>query len=255
MKRLHLFEFEDLPWLPNVVRDGITDFLQHIANEMNSFKSVAPLLAEAMEATGTTEILDMCSGGGGGMLKLQVALEEAMGHPVPMTLSDKYPNLPAFAEIQKASGGKISFEREGIDATNVLSEKKAFRTMFRAFHHFRKPTARQILQNAVDNNAPIAIFEQTDRTWKGVRGVAIFIPIGVLMMTPSIRPRKTSRFLLTYLFPIIPFCLWWDGIVSALRTYTPEELQQMVDEIGATHYEWKIGDTGRANYLIGYPKV
>ncbi len=254
MKRRQLFEFEDQPWLPNAVRSGITDFLQHISNMGNSFGSVIPLLADAMQESGYTEVLDMCSGGGGGMLKVQKALEEAMQQPTPITLSDKYPNLAAFAMIQEASGGKIGFARESIDVKNVPADRRGFRTMFRAFHHFPEADARQILQNAVDQNVPIAIFEQTERSWESARKASFYILVGVFTMTPAIRPRKTSRFLLTYLLPLIPISLWWDGIVSILRTYTIAELQQMADEVKSPHYTWQVGDTGRVTYLIGVPK-
>ena len=254
MKRRQLFEFEDQSWLPSPVRSGITDFLQHISHMGNPLASVIPLLAEAMRETGYTDVLDMCSGGGGGMLKVQAGLEEALAQPTRITLSDKYPNIAAFEMIQQSSDGKILFEREPIDAKQVPAHKQGFRTMFRAFHHFPEADARGILQNAAEQNVPIAIFEQTERSWQSARKASLFILLGVFTMAPAIRPRKASRFLLTYLLPVIPFCIWWDGMASIMRTYTLPELQRMADVVNAPHYTWQVGDTGRVTYLIGIPK-
>ena len=45
-------------------------------------------------------------------------------------------------------------------------------------------------------------------------------------------PFSLSRVLLTYAVPAIPSLFAWDGMVSGLRAYTPEELLASVD--GAT---------------------
>ena len=45
MRRLHLFEILDQPWCPKVVRDGATDFLEHITNFADIYAPVRPLLA------------------------------------------------------------------------------------------------------------------------------------------------------------------------------------------------------------------
>jgi hypothetical protein len=49
MKRLHLFEFEDQPWFPRIVRDGMTDYLKFVANRFDFYKSVIPILAKGLQ--------------------------------------------------------------------------------------------------------------------------------------------------------------------------------------------------------------
>jgi len=54
---------------------------------------------------------------------------------------------------------------------------------------FLPPLARAILQNAVDNGAPIGIFELARRDLAAFLEVTIGGPIGLAFMTPMIQPR------------------------------------------------------------------
>ena len=85
----------------------------------------------------------------------------------------------------------------------------------------------------------------------------LLTPLVVMAVTPFIKPYKFSRLFFTYIIPIIPFCTMWDGLVSVLRTYSVEELQEMVNEIDAPDYCWEIGyveSSPRVIYLLGYSK-
>ena len=68
MRRMHLFEWEDQPWLPRVFRDFITDQLRYTHNQpmrepVNA--AIAARLAAVLVRTKTTQIVDLCSGAGG----------------------------------------------------------------------------------------------------------------------------------------------------------------------------------------------
>ena len=72
------------------------------------------------------------------------------------------------------------------------------------------------------------------------------------------RPFRWSRLLLTYLFPVIPTVAFIDGVVSCLRTYTPDELRELARSVdGATGYDWTAGHAGGGpipmTYLVGTP--
>jgi hypothetical protein len=84
--------------------------------------------------------------------------------------------------------------------------------------------------------------------------------IGMLLVTPFIRPRRWSRFIFTYLIPVVPLCTLWDGLVSCLRAYEPDELKGLVDSLPANDYVWDIGrlrvprTPASVTYLIGRPR-
>jgi hypothetical protein len=173
-------------------------------------------------------------------------------------LTDKYPNLEAFQNISASSDHHITYYPESVDAMNVPVTLKGLRTMFTSFHHFSPDNARAILQNAVDAGESIGIFEITRRAPSTV--AIIFVGVLLLFLhAPRIRPFRWSRLLWTYLIPIIPLVLIFDGIVSCLRTYRPQELQEIVDKLTSCEFQWQIGEIAgkRApvTYLIGCPKV
>ena len=81
----------------------------------------------------------------------------------------------------------------------------------------------------------------------------------VLRMTPFIRPFRWSRLLWTYLVPLVPFAVLFDGLVSCLRTYRVEELRDLTARLEANDYDWDIGTVKNTagpipiTYLIGVP--
>ena len=64
---------------------------------------------------------------------------------------------------------------------------------------------------------------------------------------------------LTYLVPIIPFFIFWDGTVSCLRCYSQDELREMTADLTSDDYGWEIGAFDlpgapfKGTYLIGSP--
>ena len=142
----------------------------------------------------------------------------------------------------------------------VPGELRGFRTMFTSFHHFPPEEARAILQNAVDEGQNIGVFEMTKRA---PLTIALMFPWAImpLFFTPWIRPFRWSRLFWTYVVPVVPFVFLFDGIVSCLRTYRPEELREMVDQLTVNGYRWEIGEQSGApaemaiTYLIGCSPV
>ena len=130
--------------------------------------------------------------------------------------------------------------------------------MFLSFHHFKPDQATHILQNAVDTKQPIAIFEAQERNIVNFIKF-MFSPINLLLTTPFIRPFKTGRIIFTYLIPIVPIFVLWDGLVSVLRTYTAAELINMSENLNnSSSFEWEISKTKDRGitilYLLGFPK-
>jgi hypothetical protein len=256
MKRVHLFEFEDFQWFPSSIRNYLTDFLQFVSNRFDIYKNVVPLIEEVLDKTGSDTIIDMASGGGGGFLKLSEHLQKS--HPnLKIVLTDYYPNITAFQRTAKLSP-VFTYHMQSVDAKKVPADLKGLRTQFLSLHHFRPDDAVQILQNAVDANSPIALFEAQERDVKSIISM-IFSPISVLLTTPFIRPFDIGRIIFTYLIPLVPLFVMWDGIVSALRTYSVKEMEDLVSRVnGHERFEWKIGrqksGPGMVPYLIGYPK-
>jgi hypothetical protein len=255
MHRFHLFELEDQRWFPKTVRDLATDYLNFVQTSFGLHWSMAPLLADTVKETGTTRIVDLCSGGAG---PLPILIENlaARGLPVTATLTDLYPNLPAFERTALRSRGRITYHRDPVDARALPRSLPGLRTLFNSFHHFKPDDALEVLRGAAKDRQPIAIFEVSERTPRMLLGI-LLVPLFVWLVTPFMRPFRWRRLLWTYPLPLVPLTCLWDGIVSQLRAYTPAELREMGEAAG--RMRWKIGQVplakgrGRLTYMIGTP--
>lgn len=258
MKRLHLFEFQDLPWFPASVRDMITDLLGMTIEVGRLYQPVLGRLAAALQQTGDQLLLDLCSGAGGPLPGLRRALVQQHGLAVDVCLSDAYPNVRAFEHLAAREGKGLRFISTPVDAAQVPPELPGFRTLFSCLHHFQPQQVEAILRDAWMRGRGIGVFEISERSVLGVMQ-ALLGPIPAWLLTPLVRPFRWSRLLLTYLLPLVPPLFVWDGVVSSLRTYTPDELHQMTRSLQRDDYRWEIGQTrhallpSRVTYLLGIP--
>jgi len=60
--RQYLFEFEDLLWFPNTIRDGMTDYLRYLVTLVQFYQPITPLILEGMKNTNTSQVIDLCLG-------------------------------------------------------------------------------------------------------------------------------------------------------------------------------------------------
>ena len=258
--RLHLFELEDQSWFPHTFRQSMLDYLRFMITKLGVYDPAIPLLEELLRSSGQKHFTDLCSGAGGGIEVIREALDQRMGEPVRVTLSDLYPNIGAYDYLQAQSDGLIDYIASPVDATKVPPQITGVRTMFSSFHHFKPDQAVAILQDAANQRAPIGIFEGGGKTWGELLVFLLTFPIIILAVTPFIRPFKLSRLLFTYLMPVIPAGIIWDGAVSLFRLYNPDMLDQLVSKVQTPPgYTWRSGIVGsglgkRVIYLVGYPE-
>ncbi|WP_026461918.1 hypothetical protein [Adhaeribacter aquaticus] len=259
MKRIHLFEFEDLSWFPDMLRQNMMDFLRFAISTLRIYDPIVPLLQVLVEKSTPSEILDLCSGGGGGIIGTKAKLDAALGKNVKITISDKFPNIPAFELVKQKTNGEITYITDSVDAMDVPKNLEGCRTIFSAFHHFNPEQARNILADAAEKRVPIGIFEGASKSYWEIMAAIFIFPVVFIFCTPFIKPFRLSRLFFTYFIPLIPLFTIWDGCVSILRLYSPEHLLKLTETIPAKNYAWKAGKVTHKSgakiiYLIGFPE-
>lgn len=229
--------------------------MQSVWDFANSYKAVLGRLLEAMEDAGAAEVLDLCSGGGGPWLRLAREPELRRIPGVSVRLTDKYPNRLASERVE-ATSSLLRFEPSAVDATRIPGHLSGFRTFFSSFHHFGPETAHKVLRDAMEHRQGVGIFEMPQRSAKTIFMICC-IPALSWLLAPTIRPFKWSRLFWIYVVPVVPFVLFYDGIVSCLRAYSHEELEGLVAPLTTPGYEWQIGEERSeflpVTYLLGYP--
>lgn len=244
MRRLHLFEWEDQPWLPAVFRDFITDHLRYTLNEpmrkpVN--RAIAVRLKAVVQAARTDNVVDLCAGAGGPLIEVSRVMAADLDCPVHILLTDLFPNTQAFERIELESLGRIATRLEPTSALDVPQQLSGVRTLFTSFHHFRPEQARGVLADAAAKRAAIAIFEPLERTVRMVVLLGLMSFVRGFTHTPFVGRLTVLRALFTYVVPLAPAVFAWDGMVSVLRSYSPEELAALAEGVGGANYTWEAG--------------
>ncbi len=254
MRRLHLFEFCDLK-SPEILRRMSPEYLEAMWRKTKLSEAVAPRIAMLLQQTGSDQLVDLCAGASGPLPGILNCLARD-GISADVIMTDKFPNLDAFERARRRSKGRLRYVSEPVDATQIPPEIKGVRTLFCGLHHFDPTSARAIFQDAARQRAPIAVFEITERNWRSLLGICL-IPFLVLVFTPFIRPFRWSRLVLTYIVPIAPLLIFWDAVVSCLRSYQPDELRRLVEALEGPPYSWEMGRLSShapaVTYFVGYP--
>jgi hypothetical protein len=256
LRRVHLFEIHEQAWLPDSLRDAVTDVLQWILNFTQTYAAVEPRLRAALKHSMASQIVDLCSGAGGPWLWMQERLA-AQKTPVDVWLTDKYPNEASLRRIQKRTSRGLRYYASPVEATRIPSDLQGFRTLFNAFHHFPPEQARALVRQAIERREGIAIFEVPRRSIVTLVGCLLFA-FGALLAVPLMRPLRWSRLFWTYVIPLTPLILCFDGLVSCLRAYSLAELSEMA-QIHAQGYRWEFGEEQgilslKVTYLVGFPE-
>ena len=247
-----MFEFGDQEWFPRILRDAETAYLTAAYRFWPALaRQWAEKIATVLHRGEAVEIVDLCSGSGGAVLQILENLLER-DYDVRAILTDLYPNP------ESASGPRIKWMPAPVDATRVPATLAGVRTMFSAFHHFRPDAARVILSDAFERRRAICIFESGSGTLLGIAAM-LGVPLVVLALMPRARPFRWAYLLFTYLVPLTPFIVLWDGIVSMLRIYSPEQMEKLTADLQARDYAWEFGRIRIRGipdglpYLIGRP--
>lgn len=258
LPRLHGFEFNDDPRVPESLRDTVVETLGNTLDWGNIIQGLVPGFLEFWTNANQLEILDLCSGAG---TPARILLEELKtgGHVPPrFHLTDLFPNTQQWAPLCNQYK-QLNFVSEPVDATDIaadLSKDKA-RVIINAFHHFPPNLARGILNDAIRQRSPIFIAEGFERNPMQFLN---FAPTGLiaLYLNPFLtQSKKLEKALWTWPLPIAAMVSAWDGFASTMRVYSETELREMVAG-SENEFEWTYGTypyppMGTGYYFYGTP--
>jgi len=239
LPRFQLFEFNDAPWSPAVLRETLTESLSRAIRFGHLNDGLVEPLARVLNEAGTSKVLDLCAGAAGPALVLSEAMAQR-GHDVHFLMSDLYPSIPHWEAARAKWPDRIDFVPESVDATNVpagLGEGRV-RVIINALHHFPPALAKQVLHGAAKNAPALFIGETLVRnplSFLAMSGAGL---AGLYSTPLATKDKRLLRTAITWLSPVALGAAIWDGTVSSLRTYTSEELYEMVRELPGWRWSW-----------------
>ncbi|CAK7564241.1 MAG: hypothetical protein SEPTF4163_002128 [Sporothrix epigloea] len=244
----------------------------------------APLAAPVPASASRWYMVDFCAGGGGPTPSIERILNSrvdpraqpsktARAAPTQFVLTDLHPHVADWA-LAAAASPNVRYAAQPVDASaadpqailqeafgsaggSVAPDARVCRLFSLAFHHFDDPLARKILKNTVETSDGFGIFELQDRSF-GAFVTTLIFGLGIMLSAPyyAWRWRSPMTLVFTYLIPILPFVLVFDGWMSMLRTRTPDEVEALLRTCGAANTEdWELR-SGEVRHLwpCGYLK-
>lgn len=244
--RAHLFEFNDWAHTPCVLREAETDALRGLEAFAGVPAALGEVLVPLLETLGVERIVDLASGGTGPLLPALA------GHDVEVVCTDWFPSTRAAAFVARQRP-QARYLLESVDAAAVPAALTGLRTVINALHHFSDDDARAVLADASRTGQPIVVVELLQRRWRDLAMTSV-IPLGVLAVMPFVRP-SLGALAATYVVPLVPLMVGFDGIVSCLRARSPDELLALTT--GLDGLDWRV-ETQRASLvdltvLVGVP--
>jgi hypothetical protein len=267
MKRIQLFEFEDFPWFPKMIRTGMTNLIVVFHQMMGTEEVIADLIRKTRMKYAFDQIVDLGSGSGGAMPEVIRRINEAgESAPLSLLLTDLHPNPELVKRINNDEEPAVTYFSTPLDATELGNAPAGLKTMMNSFHHMPPAAAKKILRSAQENKEPLLIYEMAENTvptalWWGLLPLSLSILfVMALFMTPFIKPLRWPQLLFTYLIPLIPLCYAWDGQASSVRIYTFADIEGLLEGMRTDDYHWEMAPAEKANgkklgyYVLGVPK-
>ena len=261
MKRIHLFEFEDMDWFPSSIRACMTRLIIVFMRVIGGERILEREVARALEKTGEDEIVDLGSGAGGSMPAVLAALREDGKHH-SLTMTDLFPNPTTVEHFNKMAVEGQRYHPEPVDATDIATAPAGLKTMINCFHHMRPEQATEILSSAKNCGEPLFIYELTAKKPPNIiwwLSLPIGLPITGLMsvlFTPFVKPMTWQQLFFTFIIPVIPFFYAWDGQASMIRTYDFDDLNELLASAGIesdASYVWEMEEAADADgKKLGY---
>jgi hypothetical protein len=260
LPRIHAFEFNDSEWAPAFVREMVVESLSRTLRWGRMLHDLVGPFRRFLEASGSSEVLDLCAGAAGPATILASEMRRAGQTPPRFLLTDLYPRVDAWAEARTLRPDHIDFVPDPVDATRIpdsIAEGRA-RTIINALHHFPPHLASAIFADAVRGSRGIFVAEAFERNPLRFLTLA---PAGMaaLAANPVLARRdRLAKAALTWLSPVAVGISVWDGVVSTLRVYSEAELREMVAPLGDS-FVWEYGHyryapLGKGTYFHGVPR-
>jgi len=168
------------------------------------------------------------------------------GSTADVVLTDLQPNVPAWRRLSNMSAGRVTFAEESVDATRVpdhLGREGTLRMIHLALHHFPPALVRKILADVVRSGGALLVGDCAP----SAQNLVMLNVVGAATQGPVLQNRPWHHAL------IMPFVGTHDGVVSVLRSYSPEDLEELAVGIpGSERYEWRFFNSRSAlSMLLG----
>lgn len=233
MNSARLFELEDQPWFPRLLRQQQVEFIGWLVERFGVYASVRDGLRTALQRLKATEVTDLGSGQGGPVRYL--SRQPGLAH-VRFLLTDLF---PAPAVVPEPT---VRWHTKPVDALGYEVPGTGPITLFNAFHHFGPVEQGRLVR--LHGHRGVFIYEVLQPSAPAFLKILFTTTVGQLLLAPFVRPFRWERLLFTYLLPVNLLTIPWDGLVSVARSEAPDTLVERLRAAAPPGVSVRGGTTG-----------
>lgn len=245
---MRLFEFGDLAISPSLYHVYLRRFL-FLSYKVYGFHRLwVPAFSEFLKNVKSHTIMDCCSGTGEPLLLLNSEIRDQDTEHINYLLSDFRPQQEFIQKFVELGNKKFQYIPVPIDATKEQEKFNYPKIFINSFHHFSKDQVEKILETNFRNKNEVIIMEYVRNSPLGYLSVLVGTCTVFLLLPFMVQLKHFPVMaLFTYVIPIFPLMILWDGFVSCAHEYSAKDLEKIVNKLP---YECKLTSSVKRSLLF-----
>lgn len=250
------YQLSHATWMPNVVKVLMTEFLDFIVKMVNANRPFLPLLKTAKGTASEIYLLAPQVGGSSALLVPDLQKIDEIKKITLLTddlTAARYQHLLALEGVLKPPYEQATLAQiprqersqgEGINRRAVFSINQS--------HLLTDEEFIQLLKTLEQKFDQIMIGEGNNKSIRQIIGMTILAPLVAVFAAFFIKPFRWSRLFFTFVIPILPVMITWDGLVALIRIRNPKRLKEIVEASGLQDWHWESGklQNNRGGFII-----
>lgn len=228
---MRLSEFGDLSWVPSLYHIYLRKYLVFFYKLFGYYKLWVPCFTRFLEQTAQKTYMECCSGAGDPLPLIVGQTENQTTANKKFLLSDIQPHSQFTEHFNNNEDSPFHYIESSIDITLEQNNHPHPKIFINSFHHLTPEQVDNLLINNLKNGYSLLILEYVRKTPMGYLSMLISPLIIALTLPFVVSPRHLPVMaLFTYLLPLFPLMLLWDGIISCAHEYNGHDLEKIVEK-------------------------
>jgi hypothetical protein len=238
MSRPFLFEWIDVPWLPDSLRRSLHDILDiTLAHPLRGYYS--GVIREIRNRLDREQITLVCEmGAGRAPIAERLAPAVSSGSNLRIQISDLYPDREQFRALQNQYPHIVQAITDPVALKNPPAVQPGLLLVLSGCFHHLSPEVRAVLLKKL---ARYHVLVSEPIGWHVKSLILDFLILLPALASPLVnRPGRMRRMFWTWVLPLAPAMMLWDSVVSSVRCWTEREWLENLQTAGVSPRDVRI---------------
>ncbi|MBL7544040.1 MAG: hypothetical protein JNL11_09495 [Bdellovibrionaceae bacterium] len=238
-------------WMPTFLKNFMPEFLDFIVSLVEANKPFIKLVQTRQRLK--TEFYLYVPEVGGSSILLVSDLKKSFPESVIYILSDQLSEQRQdhFTQLNPELNRQAKFIKLGTMGLKPLDTQRILIAVNHA-HLLSDQQFGEELKMLTSLFDQILIGEGNNKSVRQVIGMLLLSPLVALVCSPRVKPFRFSRLIFTYLIPVFPLMISWDGIVALFKIRAPEKIVAIAKNVVSEEWTWTSGKSAnnRGGFVI-----